>query len=286
MRFARQVYYCCLSGMLGGLLAWLVIGELDASRWPNLWLSSALQGGGLGAMLVAALGLTRGVVERRPFLRVWFDVRGGVWIGMIGGACGLLIGQFVFLMARGGWSGRVAGWLSLSVLIGLAQAIGQASQRRLLVGCVAGLISGAGCGLAYEALTQLFLAQSDTAQLWASCMGFMLVGGLFATGIPTMEHLASTAVLVVRSGARIGSEFVLLDRVLIGSGEECRVMLTGDPGIEPKHVLVECENGAIRVTNQGRSSIAVEGQPLNAGCSRDCTRGDHLRIGQTEVAIV
>lgn len=286
MRFARQVYFCGLSGMLGGLLAWLAIGALDASRWPNLWLSSAVQGGGLGALLVAALGLTRGVVERRPFRRVWRDVRSGVWVGLLGGACGLLIGQAVFLSARGGWSGRVAGWLSLSVLIGLAQAVGQASQRRLLVGCAAGLISGIGCGFAYEALTQMFLAQSDTAQLWASCVGFMVVGGLFATGIPTAEHLIATAVLVVRSGERIGGEFLLLDRLLIGSSEDCRVMLTGDPGIEPKHVLVEQASGIIRVTNHGQGSIEVAGLRVDSGNSRECAPGAILKVGQTEMAIV
>lgn len=93
MRVARQVYYCGVSGMLGGLLAWLLIGLLDASRWPNIWLATAVQGGGVGALLARALSITRGTVEHWGFKRLLKSLRSCVFTGLIAGAIGLSVGH-------------------------------------------------------------------------------------------------------------------------------------------------------------------------------------------------
>ena len=286
MRIARQIYYCCVSGVLAGLLAWLVIGTVDAARWTNLWLSNAFVGAGVGGSLVLALTITRGVVEKWSWPRLLDNALVCTAIGMLAGIVGLYIGQAVFEVVRGGWAGRTASWISLSLLLGLAQAGKEGTLRRFAIGAAAGLLSGVVCGVAYEGLTQAFLATSDVAQRWASAIGLMVIGGLFAVGIPTAERLAARAVVVVRSGTRSGAEYALLDRLLVGASEECRVLIPDDPEVQPRHAELSIVQGAVRLRNLGTGGVVVNGIPVAPGAEVLCPAGTSARVGRTELGVV
>ncbi len=287
MRIPRQIYLCGVSGALAGLLAWLLIGWTSAARWQNLWLSSAFVGAGTGGLIAAALAFTRGYVEQWGRRRLWPAALSCLAFGSAAGATGLLIGQAMFLWIGGEWLGRGLGWIILSLLIGLGQAVGDASVRRCLVGSVGGFISGLFSGLVYEGLTQVFLPYSGTAQVWASSIGLMTVGGFLASGIPLAETLAARGVLVVLSGQRNGAEYPILDRLLVGTSESCRVLIPDDPDVEPEQLLLQAHSRGVRIANVGRSRAAiVNGGDLPPGDTASCPSGTLIRAGKTELRVL
>jgi hypothetical protein len=270
-----------------GLLAWLLIGWTSAARWQNLWLSSAFVGAGTGGLIAAALACTRGCVERWGHRRLWPAALACLGFGSAAGAAGLLIGQMAFLWVGGEWFGRGLGWVALSLLIGLGQSAGDASARRCLVGGIGGLVAGLFSGLVYEGLTQVFLSHSGTAQVWASSIGLMAVGGLLASGIPLAETLAARGVLVVLSGQRNGAEYPILDRLLVGASESCRVLIPDDPDLEPEQITLQACPGGIRVANVGRSlAVRVNGGNLPPGGAASCPSGTTIRAGKTELRVL
>lgn len=287
MRIPRQIYFCGVSGALAGLLAWLLVGWTSAARWQNLWLSSAFVGAGTGGLIAVALACTRGCVEQWGYRRLWPMALACLGFGSAAGAAGLLLGQAVFLWIGGEWLGRGLGWVVLSLLIGLGQANGDASVRRCLVGGVGGFVAGLFSGLVYEGLTQVFLSHSGTAQVWASSIGLMFVGGLLAAGIPLAETLAARGVLVVLSGRRNGAEYPILDRLLVGASESCRVLIPDDPDLEPEQLTLQVCPGGIRIANVGRSrAVLVNDRNLPAGQDVSCPSGTMIRAGKTELRVL
>ena len=287
MRISRQIYFCGVSGALAGLLAWLLIGWASAARWQNLWLSSAFVGVGTGGLIALALAFTRGRVEEWGRRRLWSAALTCLGLGSVAGGAGLMMGQAVFLWVGGEWLGRGLGWLLLSLLIGLSQAGRDASVRRRVVGGLGGLVSGAVSGLVYEGMTQAFLSHSGTAQVWASSIGLMVVGGVLACGIPLAETLAARGVLVVLSGRRNGAEYVILDHLVVGAGESCRVLIPDDPDLEPEQLTFGACSGGIQVANVGRSRpVLVNGRSLSPGDKITCTPGTTIRVGKTELRVL
>ncbi|GIW84090.1 MAG: hypothetical protein KatS3mg106_603 [Gemmataceae bacterium] len=287
MRLPRQIYYCGISGALAGLFAWLIIGWTRAAYWQNLWLSCAFVGAGTGGLIAIALAFTRGLVEHWSYCRLGPTAFASLGCGALVGAVGLLVGQALFLTVGGEWLGRIFGWVMLSLLIGLGYSLRNVSARRCLVSGVGGLVAGLFSGLIYEGLTQLFLTYSSTAQIWASSIGFMTVGGLLATGIPLAETLVARGVLIVLSGQRKGSEYVILDHLLLGCSESCRVLIPDDPEIEPEQILLQVDAKGIRITNVGRScAITVNGVSLPPGETTLCQSGGIIRVGRTNLRLL
>ncbi len=287
MRIPRQIYFFGVSGALAGLLAWLLIGWTSAARWQNLWLSGAFVGASTGGLIAIALAWTRGCVEQWSHRRLSPVALACLGFGSAAGAAGLLLGQAVFLWIGGDWVGRSLGWIVLSLLIGLGQAAGDASFRRCLVGGVGGVVSGLFSGLVYEGLTQLFLSQSGTVQMWGSSIGLMVVGGLLAAGIPLAETLAARGVLVVVSGRRSGAEYPILDRLLVGASESCRVLIPDDPDLEPEQLTLQACPGEIRIANVGRvRTVLVNGVKLPPGREASCPPGTLIRAGKTELRVL
>lgn len=287
MRIPRQIYFCGISGALAGLLAWLLVGWTSAARWQNLWLSSAFVGACTGGMIAIALACTRAFVERWGYRRLWPVALACLGFGSAAGAAGLLVGQAVFLWIGGEWLGRGLGWIVLSLLVGLGQAAGDASVRRCLVGGVGGFFAGLFSGLVYEGLTQLFLSHSGTAQVWASSIGLMVIGGFLAAGIPLAEKFAARGVLVVLSGRRNGAEYPILDRLLVGASESCRVLIPDDPDLEPEQLSLQACPGGIRIANVGRSrAVLVNGGNLPPGRAASCPSGTLIRAGKTELSVL
>ncbi|MCS7238820.1 MAG: hypothetical protein NZ899_11210 [Thermoguttaceae bacterium] len=287
MKILRQIYFCGVSGALGALVAWLVVGWTNPASWRHLWLSNAFVGGSLGGLITIALVCTRGWVQQWTYSRILRTVRNGFICGSIGGAVGLILGQVAFMWIGGEWLGRGVGWGMLGLLVGLGQSLGDPSVRRCAVGAGGGAAAGLFAGWIYEILTQLFLFQSVTAQLWASSFGLMAVGGILAAGIPFAEKLAARGVLVVLSGQRRGTEHLILDKLLVGRSESCQVVISDDGELEPEQLALEVCPEGIRVSNVGQwRSVLVKGETLPPGAAAVCPSGALIHAGKTGLRVL
>lgn len=286
MKVSRQIYLCGVSGALGGLVAWLVIGWSNPASWRQLWLSTAFVGVSVGALITVALVLTRGFVEQWGRARWMHMGAKGLALGALGGGLGLLLGQAIFVWIQGSWVGRGMGWSLLGLLVGLGHSAGDPAPRRWAVGGAGGAVGGMFSGLIYEGLTQLFLSQSGTAQLWASSFGLMVVGAFLAGGIPLAEKLAARGILVILSGRRNGAEYIIVDRLVVGKSESCHVVIPDDPDLEPEQISFGICREGIRVTNAGRMhTVMVGSESLPPGAQTTCSSGAVLRVSQTALRV-
>src|SRR5512132_3986817 len=96
MTKAWQIYYNAAFGALGALLAWLVVGQVNAASW-NIHLANLFAGAGIGLMVGGALGVGEGLLVRRSPLWSAVGMIGGALVGMFSGMLGLWLGGWVFV---------------------------------------------------------------------------------------------------------------------------------------------------------------------------------------------
>lgn len=286
MKISRQIYLCGVAGAAAGVLAWLLIGQVNVAEWKSLTGSAALVGVGIGAPLVAALTATRGYYEQWSISRLGQNLAIAFVAGSLVGAAGLVIAQWLFTAINTDWTGRIVGWVVLNLFLGVGQVFLDFSPRKLVIGAIAGLVSGLACGLAYEGLTQQFRANGGDSLIWASALGMLVVGGAFGVAIPLAERIAARAVVVIRSGERSGSEYPLLDRLDIGSGESSKVIIPDDSEVSARHLELQMAKGQIQVRNVGSAAATVNANEVPAGGETVCTKPAKIRVGSTEISIV
>ena len=144
-------------------------------------------------------------------------------------------------------------------------------------------------GLIYEAVTQLFLRQSDTVQVFLGALGLILIGaslgGITAASVRVLGQVAGAGTLVVKAGRRAGMEVMVTDTVTLGSYDGCEVYLPGDPAIAKKHARVGRRGDGFVVEDLGSPGGTFVGNVrVPAGGSGHLLRhGDRIQLGGTVV---
>ncbi len=273
-----QIYYNAVFGAIGGLLAWFVVGSFTTASW-NLWIAAAISGAGAGLFIGAAIGAVDGAIAKRSTRRAIIGATLGGVTGAVSGLIGLLIGQAAFLLTGGGFTGRTLGWTMLGLFLGLGDGLVQRKMKRATYGAVGGTLAGIVGGLIYEALTQAFLQQSGTAQVFLGALGLVLIGaslgGITAAASEIIARAIDKGVLVVKGGSRTGNEVRVVERARLGSYDGCEVYLPGGQGVQKEHAFVlkrpdgfwvapsPRAPGAATLVNQ--RPIPPTGQKLNNG---------------------
>ncbi len=289
MSRAMQLYYNTVFGALGGLVAWLLLGMFPTAEW-DLWPAVAFIGAGAGLFIGGAVGMVDGIVVKGSVARAILGLVLGCFAGAPSGVLGLTLGQLGFLLTDGGFIGRAVGWTALGLFLGMGQGLVRLKVRRIFYGLLGGTLAGLLGGLIYEGVTQRFLEQSDTVQMFLGALGLLLIGaslgGVTALSVDVIERVAGRGTLIVETGRRQGMEISVVDTVMLGSYDGCEVYLPGDPGIAKQHARVGKHANGFFIhdlqasssgTFVGRTRVTAE-QP-----GHQLHNGDQIRLGNTLV---
>lgn len=274
-----RTYYYALLGALGGLVGWQVSDMLGLSFASNLYLSEAVVGALVGLSVGLFIGLTEGLLTRNPIQALKSGLFSGL-LGLLAGAVGLPLGEFLFLSVGAGTFGRALGWAVFGLTIGLAEGIVGKSQ--IWKGLVGGLLGGALGGLLLE-----------TAHNWlkdplaGKAAGMLLLGAAVGAFISLIVVLLSKAWLEVASGKLKGTEFIL-DKfmraggpaIAIGSSPLKAEIVLPDPDIAPQHAMLTGDGTRFSLKDMSLSGTYVNNRRVERAHLAD---GQRVRMGNTEL---
>jgi hypothetical protein len=281
-----QIYYNAIFGAIGGLVGWLVIGQFGTSEWQSITLAYIVVGAGVGLCIGAATGAVEGVIVKQSAARAGLGAALGGGAGLVGGMIGLLIGQGAFLLFEGGLLGRSTGWTALGLFLGIGEGLVSGKLKRASYGAVGGLAAGFTGGIIYEGATQLFLDQSDTAQMIVGAIGLIIIGASLGGIIPFSVDLiakvsANHGLIRVLNGRRANLEIPVIDQITLGSYDGCDLYLP-DKNMEGKQAQIGKGAQGFELKNIGRERpIAVNNNPLFPGQISPLTSGTQIQVGET-----
>jgi hypothetical protein len=281
-----QIYYTAVLGALGGLLGWWIVGSVPTGAW-NLWVAYPLVGAGLGLCIGGCVAATDGALIKRSRGRALRDGLRGALAGALAGLIGLLLAEIGFLSVGGGLFGRVVGWMALGGFVGLSDLLVSRQLNRALYGALGGLAGGLAGGVLYEALTQLFRAQSDRAQVVVGGVGLILLGGCIGALIPLARQVLSRGELRVLNGEQAGLVREVTDTATIGRYDGCDLYLP-DAAVAWRHALVRhtAQGVALEVLSQAERGVTLGERLLLPGEAAPLRGGERIWLGETAVEFV
>lgn len=267
MKRSEQIYKNAILGGIGGLTAWFLLGMIGWSL--PIHLENLLFGAGIGAIIGAFLGASEGIfINRKVKQALRGAQRGALW-GAGSGAIGLLIGGLLFVIVGGGFVGRLIGWVLFGAGIGLGQGMLAKKLDRVSYSVLGGTAAGAIGGLIYEAFTQIFLANSASAQVVLGAVGLIIIGASLGYIIPlTVETIlaAKKATIVFLNGDREGDHHVFIENVDLGYADGDNFVHIPDRKVEKRQATIALQNGEFWIENIGSAaSFVVAGQSLQPG---------------------
>ncbi len=280
-----QIYYNTVFGAIGGLVGWLLVGQVPTSTW-NVHVANMFIGAGVGLFIGGALGMVDGMLVKRSFLRTMTGLIGGGVAGLLSGMVGLLLGGVAFLLIQGGLVARMIGWMALGLFLGLGQGVISLKFKRATYGLVGGALAGLVGGALYEIFTQTFLQQSGQAQVFLSALGLVLIGMSLGSIIPLTigvlgDVLAVRGVVVVLNGRRANMEVEVIGSAKLGSSDACDVYVP-DEQVDREQGLIRKGQSGFELMNIGRgSTIYVNQKPLPLGQMILLRNDDQLQVGTT-----
>ena len=156
------------------------------------------------------------------FLYAWGPFRDGAWhklaravswgvpAAALGGALGLVVGELVIGLFRGGLLGRACSWSVLGLGIGLGQGLADRSRERLIFGLIGGGLGGFVGGCCFELLRVALGNRYDLGQ----ALGIVILGGGLGLFLALVEQALRRAWVQVQSGRQEGRIYLLAHKTL------------------------------------------------------------------------
>jgi hypothetical protein len=273
-------------GALGGLLGWWSVGAVPTGAW-NVWLAYPLVGVGLGLWIGGCVTATDAALIKRSAGRALRDGLRGAFAGALAGLVGLLLAELSFLGIGAGFAGRAIGWMLLGGFIGLAEPLLSRQVNRARYGAVGGMAGGLLGGALYEELTQLFLTQSDRAQVIVGGVGLILLGACIGALIPLARQAFSRGELRVLNGEQAGLVREVTDSASLGRYDGCDLYLP-DPAVAWRHAMVRrTDQGfAMQVLSEAERGATVGARRLGPGETAPLRSGEQIWLGETAIEFV
>ena len=279
MNRRMRSYYYALLGAVGGLIGWQISNYLGLSLVSNLYLSEAIVGALVGLSVGLFIGLTEGMLTRNPVHAVRAGVFSGL-LGMVAGAIGLPLSEFLFQFVGAGIVGRVLGWAVFGLLIGLAEGVVGKSQA--WKGMLGGFIGGTLGGFLLESVHNWF-----QDPLIGKAAGLVLLGASVGAFISLIEVLLSRAWLEVKSGKLKGTEFMLdkfmskgFPSIAIGSSPLKSEIVLPDPDIAPQHAMLTGDGNSFNLKDMSLSGTFINNRKIERV---QLTNGQKIRMGNTDL---
>jgi Inner membrane component of T3SS, cytoplasmic domain len=274
-----RTYFYAVLGAIGGLIGWQVSDMLGLSFTSNLYMSEAVVGALVGLCIGLFIGITEGLMTRNIVQAIKAGVISGL-LGLVAGAIGLPLSEFLFQSAGAGYIGRALGWGVFGLLIGLAEGVVGKSQ--VWKGMLGGLIGGALGGVLLEAVHNVL-----KDPLIGKASGLVLLGASVGAFISLIVVLLSRAWLEVTSGKLKGTEFIL-DKFLhaggpaiaIGSSALKSEIVLPDPDIAPQHAMLTGDGKQFSVKDMSLSGTFINNKKIELA---RLVNGQKIRMGNTEM---
>ena len=162
-------------------------------------------------------------------------------------------------------------------------------STRLIFGAAAlgGLAGGLVGGALYEALTQLFLSQSDRAQVVVGGVGLIAVGAFIGALIPLARQALARGEVRVLSGEQAGLVREVTDSVSIGRYDGNDVYLP-DAAIGWRHSVIRrtAEGFRLDVLPQAGAGAVVGARQLGPGDTLALAGGERIWLGEVQLEFV
>jgi len=290
MSSSAKRFIICTLGILGGLAAWPAaeVILLYQASFPSYLIFSLIQGSALGLFLGIFFGSAEGIISSDK-TRGIKGIMTGAFVGLAGGAIGMLIGQAVLFLLRstlftsfrsfnfvGLHLARALGWAAMGVFIGMIEGIRALSGRKISVGILGGFSGGLLGGVVYEYLSFLF-----PSAFFARLAGLTVLGLLIALFYALIEKRLSPGVLRLLNGSLKGKEFFINQRRLrIGSSVKNDICLKNYEGVAERHAVIRFKRDDVHIEeSKGENPVFVNDQKVK---SRTLKYEDVLRIGSAK----
>jgi hypothetical protein len=273
----RQVYDLALAGALGavfGLYLYVELVRVDEVRDVRVRdaMAGVAIGGAIGFFLNAA-----GPFRDGAWLKLGRAATWGALAGAAGGAAGLVLGEFVIGLFKGGLIGRAASWAVLGLGIGVSQGLADRSRQRLVYGVIGGTLGGFVGGYLFEALRQGLGNRYDLSQ----GLGIVILGAGLGMFLALVEQVLRRAWVQVMSGRQEGRAYLLSRKTSsLGLDERAEVGIFGDPQVARRHAEIEATpQGYLLRSHAPPGRTRVNGQVVSDSFALH--DGDRIELGQT-----
>lgn len=274
-----RTYFYAILGAIGGLIGWQVSDMLGLSFSSNLYISDAVVGALVGLCIGLFIGITEGVMTRNLVQAAKSGLFSGL-LGLVAGAIGLPLSEFIFQTIGGDFLGRAIGWGLFGMLIGLA--VGVFGQNQIWKGMLGGFIGGAIGGILLESVHNWL-----KNPLTGKAAGLVLLGASVGAFISLIVVLLGKAWLEVTSGKLKGTEF-MLDKfmhaggpaIAIGSSPLKSEIVLPDPDIAPQHAMLTGDGKQFTVKDMSLSGTFINNKKVE---QTRLTNGQKIRMGNTEM---
>jgi MFS family permease len=288
----NRIYFNAVFGGLGGLLGWMLFGIFAQKDAPDdqvrnqLALGGALIGGSIGYFLVGSEALR----DRSP-LRFFRLGTYGLLLGAIGGAPGMLLGDYVLyqltstnrpgdaVALAGAMLARGLGWILLGVAVGFSEGLAARSLGKMTYGAIGGALGGLLGGAIFGLAVEQSRGREALGPLWGA-LGLVILGAMIGSLSALVQAAFQPASVRVLRGWQEGREYSLAraDNV-VGRDEHADVALFRDMRVEKNHALIRRRGQRYVLVNRNSPPdfTRVNGEPVNGAC--DLKDGDRIELG-------
>ncbi len=299
----RELVFMALAGLIGGALGWIPVEAVShghtITQVENAWtqiegvLSMALFWGLVGGLIVAAQAKT---LQFTPAVTRRFLI--GLVVCFLIGLPAVYYSNVVFTMilSAGGWGAnqagseiylrvaRVIGWVLMGFICGAGVGLAGGSLkdlggslRNIVKGAVGGWIGGFVGGVAFD------IIGANASGLYSRLFGLCALGLAVGLLIGLVQELTKSAWLNVEAGRLRGRSFNI-DRAVatVGRAEENVVGLFGDPGVQPRHAVIERQGNDYVLKNLAvQQGVFVNGHRIETAALNE---GDRIKISDYELS--
>ena len=279
MNRRMRTYYYAVFGAIGGLIGWQISNLLGLSFIANIYLSEAIVGALVGLSIGLLIGIVEGVLTRNLVQVGKSGLLSGL-LGMLAGAIGLPLSEWMFQTVGAGIFGRAVGWGLFGLMLGVAVGVFGGSQ--LWKGLLGGLLGGAIGGSLLEA-SRILIKDS----LIGKAIGLLLLGAAVGACISLIVVLLARAWLEVTSGKLTGTEFIL-DKfmraggpaIAVGSSALKSEIVLPDPDIAPQHAMLTGDGSHFTLKDMSLSGTFINKRRVERA---QLTNKSTIHMGNTEM---
>jgi len=279
MSRVMRLYYYGVLGAIGGVIGWHFSNMLGLSFTQSVYISEIVIGALIGLCIGISIGLGEGLLTHNLFHALKASLLSG-GLGLIGGAVGLPIAEFLFQVLGGQSFSRAFGWAIFGLMIGLAAGSNSGSQ--IWKGAIGGFIGGI--------FGSILL---DSARNWlqdplmGKAAGLLLLGTSVGVFIAMIVFLLSKAWLEVETGKLKGTEFIL-DKFIktngpsafIGSDALKSDIVLPDPDIDPQHALIKGADTHLNIKDMSMSGTFINNRKIEQTSLKN---NQKIRMGNTQL---